>query len=60
MWQAGAPAVRSADRRRVAKPGSGTIRMLASGHSGVSPWRVMDTQIMTPMWCLEAVIVKKQ
>ena len=37
MWPAGAPAVSSADRGRVALPGPGTTRMLDSGHSGVSP-----------------------
>ena len=59
MWQAGAPAVSSADRGRAAQPGPGTMRMLDRGHSSVSPWRGMDTLHMTPMWCPEAVIVKQ-
>ena len=59
MWKAGAPAEISADRGRTAGTGPGTKRILASTHSNVSPWRVMDTQMDTTMWCPETVIVEQ-
>ena len=56
-WQAGRPAVSSADRGKTAPTGPGTLSMLASGPTTVWSVQVTNTQIVMTILCLVPGIV---
>ena len=57
VWQAGRPAVSSADRGLTAPTGPGTLSMLASGPTTVWSVQVTNTQIVMTILCLVPGIV---